>query len=169
MDLLPVGVMRDGSYYTQIEWASHTETDPCFWVCNIIRDDNERRGGTWGANTFGPADVVLSFFGEKQKVKRVKFYRNVGLDISVIGELAKKVDIWYSNDDVYHKLRTKDDPIDGVEWTKVMSVDIERDWGWQEVILPETIEAKYMRFTLVENDHETIDWTEMNQIKIFGE
>ena len=46
---------------------------------------------------------------------------------------------------------------------------MERDWGWQEVILPETIEAKYMRFTLVENDHDTIDWTEMNQIKIFGE
>ena len=29
---LPLGVRRDGSYYTRIEWASHTESDPTFWV-----------------------------------------------------------------------------------------------------------------------------------------
>lgn len=53
---LPLGVRRDGSYYTRIEWASHTESDPTFWVVNLIRDDTERNGGTWGANTMGPGD-----------------------------------------------------------------------------------------------------------------
>lgn len=167
--MLPVGVMRDGSYYTCIEWSSHTESDPLLWVCNIIRDDNERNGGTWGSNSFGPVELVLSFFGEKQKVSRIKFYRNVGVTISVMGELAKVVDIYYTNDDVLHKLRTKEDSIDAVEWTKIATVDIEREWGWQEYVLPEPVEAKYMRFTLVCNDHTEIDWTEMNQIKIFGE
>ena len=38
----PLGVRRDGSYYTRIEWASHTESDPTFWVVNLIRDDTER-------------------------------------------------------------------------------------------------------------------------------
>lgn len=66
--LFPLGVRRDGSYYTRIEWASHTESDPCFWVGNVIDDDTQRNGGTWGANTMGPADVVLSFFGETQKI-----------------------------------------------------------------------------------------------------
>lgn len=51
MEGYPLGVRRDGSYYTRIEWASHTESDPTFWVVNLIRDDLERNGGTWGANT----------------------------------------------------------------------------------------------------------------------
>ena len=51
MELYPLGVRRDGSYYTRIEWATHTESDPTFWVVNLIRDDTERNGGTWGANT----------------------------------------------------------------------------------------------------------------------
>ena len=46
----PLGIRRDGSYYTRIEWASHTESDPTFWVVNLIRDDTLRNGGTWGAN-----------------------------------------------------------------------------------------------------------------------
>ncbi len=166
--MLPVGVRRDGSYYTQIEWASHTEKDPMLWVCNVIRDDNERNGGTWGANTFGPAELVLSFFGEEQKVSKVKFYRNVGVTISVIGELAKKVDIWYTDDDVLNKLRKADDSIDAVKWTHAQTVDIGREFGWQEVALDKPFTAKYVRFTLVENDSETIDWVEMNQIKIYG-
>ena len=42
MEGYPLGVRRDGSYYTRIEWASHTESDPTFWVVNLIRDDLER-------------------------------------------------------------------------------------------------------------------------------
>ena len=167
--MLPVGVRRDGSYYTQIEWASHTEKDPLLWVCNIIRDDNERNGGTWGANTFGPADLILSFFGETQKVARVRFFRNVGVDISVIGELAKQVKIWYSATDEPAKLRKLGDDIESVDWTLAKTVDIGREFGWQGVVFDEPFEAKYMRFTLVINDHDTIDWVEMNQIKIYGQ
>lgn len=137
------------------------------WVCNVIRDDNERNGGTWGANTFGPAELVLSFFGEKQKVGKIRFYRNVGVTISVIEELAKQVDIWYCDSDDAAKLRCSEDSIDSVAWKHVMLVDIERAEGWQEVVLKEPIEAKYMRFTLVENDSDTIDWVEMNQIKLY--
>ncbi|MBR4079188.1 MAG: hypothetical protein IKK29_03150 [Christensenellaceae bacterium] len=167
MEMLPVGVRRDGSYYTQIEWASHTVDDPRLWVLNIIRDDNERDGGTWGANTFGPADVVLSFFGETQKVSRIRFFRNVGVSFSVLEELAKKVDIWYSDTDEPAKLRTAEDKIDSVEWKLIQRVDIEKAEGWQEVVFAEPVEAKYMRFTLVENDTAEIDWVEMNQIKIY--
>ena len=101
----PLGVRRDGSYYTRIEWASHTESDPTFWVANLIRDDTERNGGTWGANTRGPANVVLSFFGEEQTVSRIRIFRNVGLDISILEELCKTMDIYYSDTDEPRKLR----------------------------------------------------------------
>lgn len=70
--MYPLGVRTDGSYYTRIEWASHTESDPMLWVLNAIDDDTERNGGTWGANTFGPANVVLSFFGEEQTVSKIQ-------------------------------------------------------------------------------------------------
>ena len=111
----PLGVRRDGSYYTRIEWASHTESDPTFWVVNLIRDDTERNGGTRGANTMGPAIVVLSFFGEEQTVSRIRIFRNVGLDISILEELAKTIDIYYSDTDEPRKLRRKDDRIDSVD------------------------------------------------------
>ena len=167
MEMLPIGVRRDGSLYTQIEWASHTEKDPMLWVCNIIRDDNERNGGTWGANSFGPVDVVLSFFGEKQTVSKVRFFRNVGVTISVLEELAKSVQIWYSDTDEPAKLRTAEDKIDSVDWKLIQTVEIEKAEGWQEVIFEAPVEAKYMRFTLVENRTTEIEWTEMNQIKIY--
>lgn len=28
---MPLGMRRDGSDYTRIEWASHTESAPTFW------------------------------------------------------------------------------------------------------------------------------------------
>lgn len=167
MEMLPIGVRRDGSLYTRIEWASHTEKDPMLWVCNILRDDHERDGGTWGANTYGPVDLVLSFFGETQKVSKVSFYRNVGATISVLEELAGKVEIWYSDTDEPEKLRTAADKIDSVEWKHVQSVVIEKEVGWQEVVLPEPIEAKYIRITMVENQGTEIDWVEMSEVKLF--
>ncbi len=167
MELLPVGVRRDGSYYTRIEWASHTESDPKLWVLNVIDDDTERNGGTWGANTYGPADVVLSFFGEKQTVSKVCIYRNVGVTISILEEHAKFIDIWYSDTDDPRKLRTAEDKIDDVEWKKITRVAIEKAEGWQEVVFDAPVEAKYMRFTLVENFGTPIDWVETNEIKIF--
>lgn len=42
-ELLPVGIRRDGSYYTRILWADVTENDPTFWVNNLINDDLARK------------------------------------------------------------------------------------------------------------------------------
>ena len=165
----PIGVRRDGSYYTRIEWASHTESDPTFWVVNLIRDDTERCGGTWGANTMGPASVVLSFFGETQTVSRVRIFRNVGLDISILEELAKTIDIYFSDTDEPRRLRRKEDKIDSVPWQFIMRVAMEKAEGWQEILLPQAVKAKYLRFDLVEN-HGTppdIPWTETSEIKLY--
>ena len=164
----PLGVRRDGSYYTRIEWASHTESDPTFWVCNLIRDDLERNGGTWGANCGKDvANVVLSFFGEEQTVSRIRIFRNVGLDISILEELAKYIDIYYSDTDEPRRLRRKEDAIDSVPWTFLTRVETEKAEGWQEIILPEKIKAKYLRFDLLENHGTPIPWTELSEIKIY--
>lgn len=169
----PLGVRRDGSYYTRIEWASHTESDPTFWVVNLIRDDTERNGGTWGAHTEGPADVVLSFFGEEQTVSRIRIFRNVGLDISILDELAKTIDIYFSDTDEPRRLRRKEDAIDSVPWNFIMRVAMEKAEGWQEIELPAPVKAKYLRFVLVnnhndENTRETArGWTETSEIKIY--
>ncbi len=168
-EMYPLGLRSDGSYYTRVEWASHTESDPTFWVVNLIRDDTERNGGTWGANTLGPAHVVLSFFGEMQKVSRIRIFRNVGLDISILEELAKTIDIYYSATDEPRRLRRKEDKIGDVPWAFVKRMDMEKAEGWQEILLDKPIEAKFLRFDLVEN-HGTgpdIPWTETSEIKIY--
>ena len=167
--LYPLGVRSDGSYYTRIEWASHTESDPTFWVVNLIRDDTERNGGTWGANTMGPAHVVLSFFGEEQTVGKIRIFRNVGLDISILEELAKTVDIYYNDTDAPRRLRRQEDKIGDVPWTFLKRVNMEKAEGWQEIGLDAPVKAKYLRFDLVEN-HGTppeIPWTETSEIKIY--
>ena len=105
--MYPLGVRTDGSYYTRIEWASHTESDPMLWVLNAIDDDTERNGGTWGANTFGPANVVLSFFGEEQTVSKIRIFRNVGITASVLEELARQINVYVSDTDEPRSLRTK--------------------------------------------------------------
>ena len=169
--MYPLGVRRDGSYYTRIEWATHTESDPTFWVVNLIRDDTERNGGTWGANTMGPATVVLSFFGEEQVVGKIRIFRNVGLDISILEELAKTIDIYYSDTDEPRKLRRMGDRIDDVPWTFLKRVDMEKAEGWQEIPLDAPVKAKYLRFDLIEN-HGTppdIPWTETSEIKVYPE
>ena len=164
---LPLGVRRDGSYYTRIEWASHTESDPTFWVVNLIRDDTERNGGTWGANTFGPANVVLSFFGEEQTVSKIRIFRNVGITASVLEELARQINVYVSDTDEPRSLRTKEDKIDDVPWTLVKEVPIEKAEGWVDVTLDKPVAARYVRFELVGNRSDVIDWTEISELKIF--
>lgn len=68
-------------------------------MVNLIRDDTERNGGTWGANTKGPASVVLSFFGETQTIRRILDFPECGAGISVLEELAKTIDLYISNTD----------------------------------------------------------------------
>ena len=165
--MYPLGVRTDGSYYTRIEWASHTETDPMLWVLNVIDDDVERNGGTWGANTFGPANVVLSFFGEAQTMSRIRIFRNVGITASVLEELARQINIYVSDTDEPRRLRTKEDKIDDVPWTLVKEAPIEKAEGWVDVELDAPVTAKYVRFELVGSRSDEIDWTEVSELKIF--
>lgn len=88
-ELLPVGIRRDGSYYTRILWADVTENDPTFWVNNLINDDLARNGGTWGANSESTANCVLDFFGETQLVKRIAIYKDVKWDQIAHFEIIK--------------------------------------------------------------------------------
>ena len=165
--MYPLGVRTDSSYYTRIEWASHTESDPMLWVLNAIDDDTERNGGTWGANTFGPANVVLSFFGEEQTVSKIRIFRNVGITASVLEELARQINVYVSDTDEPRSLRTKEDKIDDVPWTLVKEVPIEKAEGWVDVALDKPVAARYVRFELVGNRSDVIDWTEISELKVF--
>ena len=129
--MYPLGIRRDGSYYTRIEWASHTESNPLFWVLNIIDDDIERSGGTYGANTMGPVNVVLSFFGELQTVGSVRFFTNVGLPISILEELASEINIYICNDESPRGLKSDTDDIESVDWEKIMDCRIKKEESWQ--------------------------------------
>jgi hypothetical protein len=163
------GIRRDGSYYTRVLWCSHTENDPMLWVNNLINDDIDRNGGTWGAHTMGPANVVLDFFGEEQTVGKIALLCNVGVTISILEELAKTVNVYYSNTDDAKKLRTAEDDINAVDWKLLTTITTDKKEGWQE-FATEKVQAKYIRIELVEN-HGTppeIDWTEMNELKIYG-
>lgn len=167
--LKKLGVRRDGSYYTRIKWCSHTESDPTFWVCNLISDDTERNGGTWGAHTMGPANVVLDFFGEEQKVGRIKIFRNVGITISILEELCKTINVYYNDTDEPNKIRRAEDDLNSVEWKLATTITTEKAEGWQEIVLDAPIKAKFIRLEMVEN-HGTppeIDWTEMSEVKFF--
>jgi len=168
-EMMPIGVRRDGSYYTRVEWVSHTETNPLLWVCNVIDDDIERNGGTWGANTNGPADLVLSFFGEEQEISKFRFFHNVGIPISILEELAKKINVYISRTDEPRKLKSNEDKITDVTWIKIASFNMNKAEEWQEFILVKPVKAKYIRFELVENfgTPPEIPWTETSEIKIY--
>ena len=43
------------------------------------------------------------------------------------------------------------------------------EFGWEEIVLPEPVKAKYLRIDLVENRSETIDWVELSKIRVYGE
>ena len=162
------GICRDGAYCTRIHWCTHTESDPTFWVCNLIGDDIQRNGGTWGANTLGPATVVLDFFGETQTISKIRFYRNVGADISVIEELAKYIDLYVSTTDEPAGLRRKENYINEVPWAFVKRITTEKAEGWMEVILDTPVAAKYIRMDLVENHGTPIDWVEISKVRFYG-
>lgn len=172
-ELLPVGVRRDDSYYTRITWASTTEGDPRLWVLNIIDDDTTRDGGTWGGNDENKTDVVLDFFGESQKVSKIRIYKNVGIAISVLEELAKEIDVFSCNDDTPAKLlRTAEDKIDAVDWKLQGTMKIVKEEGWQELVFDEPFDAKFIRLQARDNfckrDETFIPWIEFNEVKIYG-
>jgi hypothetical protein len=164
-----IGMRKDGSYYTRIEWASHTEKTPLYWVNNLLDDDIERDGGSYGANTMGPANVVLSFFGETQLVGKVRFFHNVGATISKIEELASDINVYTSEDEKAHRLGGEDADINSVKWTKVLNCKMEKREDWFEFVLDKPVKAKYVRIELVKNFGTPPDlpWTETNEVKIF--
>ena len=168
-ELYPLGVRRDGSYYTRIEWCSHTVTDPLIWVNNLIDDDTERNGGTWGANTMGPANVILSFFGEVQEISKVRIFHNVGVPHSILEELASVVNIYVSSSEAVSQMRSADCIVNENDWQQVLSCQMEMREGWSELSLPKSVKAKYVRMELVKNFGTPADcpWTETSELKIF--
>jgi len=172
-EMYPLGVRRDGSYYTRINWASTTEGDPRLWVLNIIDDDIKRDGGTWGANDENSADVVLDFFGETQKVSKIRIYKNVGVAISVIEELAKEINFYSCDDDTpAEKLRTAEDKIESVNWKLQGTMKIVKEEGWQEIVFEKPFDAKFIRIETKDNfcarDENFIPWIEFSEVKIYG-
>lgn len=169
--LLPVGVKRDGSLYSRVLWASTTESDPTFWVCNLLTEDHGRNGGTYGANAEEKVDVVLDFFGETKVLSRLCVYKNVGIDISVPEELCRQMNIYISEEDAFSKLRTKNDRIDTVKWTPVGSINMEKEFGWEEITFEKPIRAKYVRIEMAGNfckpGKDFIPWIETSEVKLY--
>ena len=168
--LYPLGVRRDGSYYTRVLWSDTTEKDPLLWVANLIDDDLDRNGGTWGANTTTTANAVLDFFGETLPVKQISIFRNVGITISVHGELAKYINIYVNNTNEPRKLRSFEDKVDDVEWKQIAHFDVIMNEGWQSIVLDEPVDAKFIRVELKDNFcNGEIPWDETNELKLFPE
>lgn len=165
----PLGIRRDGSLYSRIQWASTTEKNPYYWVCNLIDDDVERHGGTWGANTMGPANAILDFFGEEKELMMVRIFHNVGSTISVEEEMAKKIRLYVTNDEKCSHFGREDENIDSVRWNKILDVDMEMEEKWNTYILEKPVRAKYIRIELVENfgTPEDVPWTETAELKLF--
>lgn len=168
-ELLPVGVRKDGSFYTRIEWCSHTVTDPLIWINNLIDDDTERNGGTWGANTMGPANAILSFFGEEQEISKVRIFHNVGVPHSVLEELASQINIYVSSNDSVRGMKSLDAEIIEADWEKILECKMEKREGWFEFEVSQKVMAKYVRIELVKNFGTPADcpWTETSEIKLY--
>jgi len=166
---IPIGVRRDGSYYTRIEWASHTTQNPLYWVCNLIDDDTERHGGVWGANTNGPANTILSFFGETQSIGMLRIFHNVGAPISIIEELAREIKFYISSDDRCARFGDEMADIDSVEWKHIATVHPRMREEWTDIVLEKPEVAKYLRIELVENfgTPPHLPWVETAELKIF--
>ncbi len=165
----PIGIKRDGSYYTRIEWTNSTLSTPLYWVNNIIDDDTSRDGGSWGAPTDGPAEVILSFFGETQTINKIRIFHNVGATISPLDELASQIKI-YTSDDA-NLLRVGDEKADvsKFDWKDIIVSNMDQKEGWVDFELKEPIKARFVRLELVKNFGTPTDraFTETNEIKIY--
>lgn len=168
-DFLPLGVRRDGSLYSRIQWASTTEKNPYYWVCNLIDDDVERHGGTWGANTMGPANAILDFFGEEQTIGTVRIFHNVGSTVSIEEEMAEHIRLYISNDERCSRFGREDEEIDIVSWEKILDVHMEMKEKWNTYFLERPVKARYLRIELVKNfgTPEDVPWTETAELKVF--
>lgn len=163
------GLRRDGSYYTRILWASHTVQNPVYWVNNLIDDDIERDGGTWGANTNGPANAILDFFGEIQRFGKLRIFHNVGASDSLIEELASEINLYVCDDDLCRRFGDENADIDKVQWARIINCRMEKREAWFEFELEKPVAAKYVRIELVKNfgTPPEIPWTETSELKLY--
>lgn len=166
---LPLGVRRDGSLYSRIQWGSTTTLNPYYWICNLIDDDIERNGGTWGANTHGPANAILDFFGEEKTISCIRIFHNVGSPISIEEEMASAIRLYVSNDETCSHFGNEEADIDSVEWIEIVSTQMEMKEQWNTYFLEKPVTAKYVRIELVKNFDTPPDvpWTETAELKIF--
>lgn len=167
--LLPLGVRRDGSLYSRIQWGSTTTLNPYYWICNLIDDDIERNGGTWGANTHGPANAILDFFGEKKTISCIRIFHNVGSPISIEEEMASAIRLYVSDDERCSHFGNEEADIDSVPWTEIISSPKEMKEQWNTYFLDKPVTAKYIPIELVKNFDTPPDvpWTETAELKIF--
>jgi len=165
----PIGVKRDGSYYTRVEWTNATLTTPLYWVNNINDDDTSRNGGSWAAPVAENAGVILSFFGETQTVGKIKIFHNVGATISPLDELASKIKIYTSNDPNLQRIGDEKADVSKFNWTKIVSTAMEQKEGWVTLKLKEPIKARYIRLQLIENfgTPPNRSFIETNEIKLY--
>ena len=92
------------------------------------------------------------------------------MDISVPEELAKHLNIYISATDEPQKLRRKEDDINSVDWKLVKSVDLKKEFGWEDIEFDSPKEAKYIRFEFIDNFCDKanfIPWVETSEIKIY--
>ena len=92
------------------------------------------------------------------------------MDISVPEELARHLNIYVSDSDLPKKIRRKDDDIESADWKLVKSVDLKKEFGWEDIVLDSPVIAKFVRFEFIDNfcDKDNfIPWVETSEIKIF--
>lgn len=166
---LPLGMRRDGSLYTRIQWASTTEKTPYYWVNNLIDDDIERHGGTWGANTMGPANCILDFFGESKEISMVRLFHNVGSDESVMEEMAEHIRMYVSDDERCSRFGRDTQDVNVVTWKQIVDARMEMREYWSDYILEQPVKARYFRLELVKNfgTPPDVPWTETAELKIY--
>jgi hypothetical protein len=142
---------------------------PLYWVCNLIDDDIERNGGTWGANSLGPVNVILDFFGEEQEIGTIRIFHNVGATGSILEELAKTINFYICNDDHCKRFGDENADINQVNWEKILTCEMKKSEGWFEFEISRKIRSKYIRMELKENFGTplSIPWTETSELKIY--
>lgn len=166
---LPIGVRRDGSLCTRIQWASTTEKTPYYWVNNLIDDDIERHGGTWGANTMGPANCILDFFGELKTISAIRLFHNVGSDESIIEEMASHIRMYVCDDERCGRFGRDTQDINTVSWELIADIEMRMEEHWRTVVLPTPVKGRYFRLELVKNfgTPPDVPWTETSELKIY--
>jgi len=106
-------------------------------------------------------------------VSKIRIYKNVGIEISVLEELAREFNFYSCDDNTpAEKLRTAEDDINSVNWKLRGNMKTIKEEGWQEIVFDEPFEAKFIRIETKDNfcarDESFIPWIEFSEVKIYG-